>query len=1069
MRLKKFLFKLPISIFIVLLLWGINFPENSTAQTNTNGIPITGIVLDESGEVVIGVNVIVKGTSAGTVTNANGSYSIQVPNANAILQFAYLGYKTQEIRVGNQSKINITLKEDSQLLSEIVVVGYGTMKKSDLTGAVSSVKSEAIQKSIPTSIDQVLQGRAAGVQVQQNSGMPGATTSVRIRGISSLNGFTDPIYVIDGVVIEGGSNNGINTNPLASVNPADIVSMDILKDASAAAIYGSRGSGGVIMVTTRRGQKGEATVNYNGYVGWQQLPEKLEVLNLREYAAHRNVLAENGMINYNNYFVRPDLLGEGTNWQDELFNTAFMQNHQISIAGGNDLSTYNLGAGYSNQDGIATGSGFKRLNLSGNFDAQAKKWLKTGINFAFSNTYQKLTVSDQSLVQVAIRTTPDVPVRNADGSFAASDEQFMPTNPMAMALLIDNNNESYGIRANTYAEITPGAIKGLKFRSELSFDYNTSNGYRFQPTYRLSQTQFNERNEGRFTKQYNKGWVWANTLTYDHTFNDVHKLIAMIGEEASKNTWSYLMGLRSGYPTNGSTDLTLGDATTAANDGYSGNSSLIGLFGRIFYSYADRYLLTTTLRRDGSSNFAPGRQWGTFPSVALAWRVSEENFLKDNEIVDNLKLRLGWGIVGNQFTPDHYSFLMRYAVQTTPWGAGLYADNMYNENITWEKTTSTNVGFDLSILKNRIELVFDWYNKKTNDLLMPLYVPDYLLYERNLAWGNVGSLENKGFEITLNTVNINRKDFNWRSNLIFSLNRNKALEMGTSGSQILGRVDDNSWGMTGQTIINRTVIGQPIGQFYGYEVIGRFEKATDFYFVNEKGEVVRTPVMSDLPINETSGVWIGDYIYRDQNNDGVINEQDRTFIGNPEPKFTYGIGNTFTYKNIDLTIQLTGVYGNDVVNYSRRYMENPRRNISNLFKTALDYAKVDLIDPNGPNDYRNVRIAGGDPHSPRLSLSTATSDYNFAFSDRFIEDGSYLRIQNVSLGYTLPQQWTKKIGVSNLKIYANLQNLHTFSKYKGFDPEIGISYGYQGSQLTGVDNGRYPSPRIYTFGLNASF
>ena len=1040
------------------------FPMILPAQT----ISVSGVVTDETGETLPGVSISIQGTNQGTVSDIDGNYTIDVSSTGRLL-FSYVGYVPQTINVGGRTVINVVMKEDSKLLEEVVVIGYGTMKKTDLTGAVSSVKSEAIQKSIPTSIDQVLQGRAAGVQVQQNSGMPGATTSIRIRGISSLNASTDPIYVIDGVVIEGGSSGGVATNPLNSINPSDIVSMDILKDASAAAIYGSRAGNGVIIITTKRGQKGEAIVNYNGYVGWQQIQKQLDVLNLREYAAHRYVLAENGMINYNNYFVRPDLLDDGTNWQDELFNTAFMQNHQISIAGGNDLSTYNLGGGYSNQDGIATGSGFKRLNLSGNFDAQAKKWLKTGVNFAFSNTFQQLTVSDQSLVQVALRTTPDVPVRNADGSFAASDEQFMPTNPMAMAMLIDNNNESYGIRANTYAEITPdGAVKGLKFRSELSFNYNTSNGYRFQPTYRLSQSQFSDMNEGRFTKQYNKFWGWANTLTYDRTVNDVHRLTLMLGEEAQNSTWSYLMGLRNGYPTNGSTDLTLGDATTAANDGYSGSSPFIGIFGRVFYSYADRYLLTATVRRDGSSNFAPGHQWGTFPSAALAWRVSEENFLKDNTLVNNLKLRLGWGKVGNQNIPDHFSYLMRYGVQTTPWGAGLYADNMYNESVTWETTTSTNVGFDLSILRNRIELVFDWYNKKTEDLLMYLYVPDYLLYERNLAWGNVGSLENKGIEITLNTLNVNAKDFNWRSNLNFSLNRNKVLDMGT-GNQILGRVDDNSWGMTGQTVINRTVQGQPIGQFYGYEVIGRFEKATDFYFVNENGEIVRTPVMSDLPINETSGVWVGDYIYKDQNNDGVIDEQYRTYIGNPEPKFTYGIGNTFSYKNIDLTVQLTGVYGNDIVNYSRRYMENPRRNISNLFVSALDYARLDLIDPNGPNDYRNVQIVGGAGHSPRLPLSTATSDYDFAFSDRFIEDGSYLRIQNVSLGYTFPKQWTQKIGISNLKIYANLQNLYTFTKYKGFDPEIGVSYGYQGSLLTGVDNGRYPSPRIYTFGLNASF
>jgi TonB-linked SusC/RagA family outer membrane protein len=1035
---------------------------------SAQNITVKGLIRDKDGESLPGASVAVKGSSLGTSADVNGNYSLAVSDSKAVLVFSYLGFVTQEITIGGRSVIDVTLLEDQHLLEEVVVVGYGTMKKSDLTGSVASVKSEAIQKSVPTSLDQVLQGRAAGVQVQQNSGMPGATTSIRIRGISSLNASTDPIYVIDGVVIEGGSSNGISTNPLVSINPADIVSMDILKDASATAIYGSRAANGVIMITTRRGEKGAAIVSYNGYAGWQQIPKQLDVLNLREYAAHRNVLAENNMINYNNSFVRPDLLGEGTDWQDELFNTALMHSHNVTIAGGNDVTTYSLGAGLSNQDGIATGSGFKRLSLSGNFDAQTKKWLKTGVNFAFSNTYQKLTVSDQSLVQVAIRTTPDVPVRNADGTFAASDEQFMPTNPMAMAMLIDNNNETYGIRGNTYAEITPANI-GLKFRSELSFNYSTSNGYRFQPTYRLSQTQFNETNEGRFTKQYNKYWSWANTLTYDRTFNGIHKLTAMVGEEFQNSIWSYLMGLRNGYPTNGSTDLTLGDATTAANDGYSGDLPLIGFFGRVFYSYADKYLVTGTLRRDGSSNFFTGRKWGTFPSAAFAWRISEESFLKDSPSISNVKLRVGWGIVGNQNVPDHFAYLMRYGVVPTTWGTGLRQDNISNELIKWESTNSLNIGLDFSLFKNRIDVVLDWYNKKTDDLLMILPLPEYVSAGRNNPWGNYGSLQNRGFELTLNTTNVENRNFNWRTNLNFSFNRNKVLDIGNELGEFVGRVDDNAWGMTGQTVINRTIEGQAIGQFYGYQVIGRFEKATDFYYKNENGEIVRTPVISDLPIDEKSGVWIGDYIYRDQNNDGKIDEKDRVFIGNPEPKFTAGLGNTFTYKNIDLSIQLTGVFGNDVVNYSRRYMENPRRNISNLFTTALDYARLDLIDPNGPNDYRNVKIVGGDAHSPRLPLSTATSDYDFAFSDRFIEDGSYLRIQNISLGYTLPKQWTRKIGLTGVKVYANLQNLYTFTTYRGFDPEIGVSYGYQGSMLTGVDNGRYPSPRIYTFGLNVSF
>jgi TonB-linked SusC/RagA family outer membrane protein len=799
------------------------------------------------------------------------------------------------------------------------------------------------------------------------------------------------------------------------------------------------------------------------------------VLNLREYAAHRNVLADNSLINYNNAFVAPEYLGEGTDWQSELFNTAMMTNHNVSFAGGTEKSTYNMSAGYSNQDGIAAGSGFQRYALSGNFDSNIKKWVKVGINFAMSNTFQKLTVSDQSLVSVALRSTPDIPVRNADGTFAAADEQFMPTNPMAMAMLIDNNQENFGLRGNTYGEFYFDSwLKGLTWRTELAFDFGMSNVSRFQPTYRLSQTQFSETNEGMESKNYSKFWGWTNTLTYNRTFAEDHRLQVMAGIEYQKAYWQYLMGLRNGYPTNSLPDISIGDATTAANDGYKGDSPFIGTFARLFYSYTDTYMLTATIRRDGSSNFAKGNRWGTFPSAAFAWRISEYSFLKER--IDNFKIRLGWGMVGNQnLSVDHFAYLMRYNVQTTPWGAGLYADNMFNEDVSWEATSSWNAGFDLAFAKSRIEIVFDWYNKTTRNLLMPIYVPVYIQAGRNLAYGNVGSLNNHGFEVTLNTLNVKNRDFNWRSSINFSLNRNKVIDIGENGNaEIYGRVDDNSWGMTGQTIINRTKEGRPIGEFYGYQVIGRFEQATDFYMYNDKGKVVRTPVttLSDgslLPIDEKAGVWIGDLIYKDQNGDGIIDEQDRTVIGNPEPKFTFGFNNTFTYKNLDLSVQLIGVFGNDVVNYVRRYMDNPRRNISNLFISALDYATVGLINENGPNDYRNVQVTGGDSHTPRMPLSTVTSEYDYAFSDRFVEDGSYLRIQNISLGYSLPQDAIRKIGVNNVKLYVNLQNVYTFSKYKGYDPEIGVVYGYQNSLVTGADVGRYPTPRIYTFGINVTF
>ena len=1067
MRLKKNRFKL--LTFVALFFFiGVNLPGKLTAQTNPDGIPITGIILDQTGEAIIGANVIVKGTNIGAVTDADGNFSIRVPNENAILQVSYLGFKSQEIRVGNQRKINVTLNEDSQLLGEVVVVGYGTMKRKDLTGAITSVNSDAIAKSLPTSIDQVLQGRAAGVQVVQNSGMPGATTSIRIRGTNSLSSSNEPIYVIDGVVIDGGGINGsANTNALASINPADIVSLDILKDVSATAIYGSRGSNGVIIITTKRGQKGEAKIDYSGYMGWQQLPKKLDVLNLRQYAANRNTLAEHNLVNANNNFVRPDLLGEGTDWQGELFRTAMMQNHNLTISGGSDKQTYNLGGGFTNQDGIAAGSGFKRLNLTGAFDFQVKPWAKAGINFAFAQTNQTVTVSDQSLINVAIRTTPDVPVLNADGSFAASDEQFMPTNPMAMALLIDNKNEIMDVRANPYIDITPAFIPGLSYRPELSFNYILTNNSRFQPTYRLSNTQFNEVNQAEYSKQYNKYWSLRHVLTYNRAI-DTHTFTAMVGQEMTKSTWEYLSGSRRGFPTNGATDLNLGDITTAANGGYSGVHTMASFLGRLFYSYDDRLMFTANIRRDGTSRFAPGLRWGWFPSAAVAWRVSNEEFLKDDPCINNLKLRLGWGVAGNQNIPVSYPYLASYGVSPSNWGGGLIAQNLPNEDLTWESTDSYNIGIDLSLFKNRIEFVGDVYYKKTRNLLLESILPAYVGVsgQGSLSppYVNVGSLQNRGIELALNTININTRDFQWRTNLVYSLNRNKVLEINTQTGILNYTISDNMWGSGGSSVISRTMVDQPIGQFYGYQIIGRFEKATDFYYKDINGNVNRVPVMANLDINENSGVWIGDFIYKDNNGDGVIDEKDRVIIGNPEPKFTCGFGNTFTYKNWDFTIFLVGSYGNDVINYARRYMENPRRNISNLFVKAINYARLDLIDPNGPNDYRNVKIVGGDWDMPRMPLSTATSDYDYAFSDRYIEDGSYLRIQNISLGYTFPRQWISKAGISNLKLYANLQNVYTFTKYSGFDPEIGIS-----NRLNGVDNGRYPSPRVYTVGINLTF
>jgi TonB-linked SusC/RagA family outer membrane protein len=878
--------------------------------------------------------------------------------------------------------------------------------------------------------------------------------------------------VIDGVVISGSGN--ATNNPLASINPNDIASMDVLKDASATAIYGAQASNGVIIVNTKRGQKGQATVNYNGYAGWQEVPTRVDVLNLREYGTLRLERSELlGQIPSNQY-LRPDLLGEGTDWQKELFNRAPMHNHNISISGGNEGVSYNLSAGYSNQKGIAEGSGFRRLSLLGNMEAKVNNWIKAGVNFAFSETKQVTTAGNNvanagSLVLTAIRSTPDVPVRNVDGTFGMPEGQYMPINPIAIALLIDNRNSSYGARANTYLEVTPTVVPGLSYRTEFAFDFNIYNAYFFEPTYYLSDFQYQDINTSRWNKNFNKYYSWRNIVTYDRTFGK-HKITAMAGQEMSKNAWENTMGLRKGLPTNGATDPNLGDATTAEYEAGSGANSLLSYFGRAFYSYNDRYMLTATIRRDGSSKFAPQNRWGWFPSFALAWRMSEEDWLKGVSAISNLKLRAGWGLVGNQNIPANNAWRAVYSPTTTFFGTGLMAGNTPNENLTWESTSSANIGFDLGLFNDRIDIVVDFYYKKTNDLLMEASLPAFVGTSSapggsEAPWVNLGSLENKGVEVTLNTRNIETPDFSWSSNFVFSLNRNKVVEMNTSTGEDIRQTPDWVWGGSGQTPVVRSSVGQPIGQFYGYEVVGRFDQPTDLYMINDKGEKVRTPVFDDLPISLTEGVWIGDYIYRDVNGDGKITEQDRVAIGNPEPRFNVGFSNNFSYRNWDLSIQLVGVFGNDIVNYARRYMSNPYYGSSNLVKDAVDFARIDLIDPLGPaDDWRNQQVVGGGKYNARLSSNARASEHNFAFSNRFVEDGSYMRIQNVSLGYTFPQQWMKKIWVSNLKIYANLSNLYTFTKYRGFDPEIGTDGG-----LTGVDTGRYPSPRVYTVGVNLTF
>lgn len=1023
---------------------------------------VTGNVKDASGDPMIGITVSLDGKPV-AVTDLDGNFTVQNAKSSSVIKLSYVGYLDQQFTVGNKNQFNLTMKEDPKALEEVVVVGYGTMKRSDLTGAVTSVGDEAISKSVSTSIDQVLQGRAAGVQVQTNTGTPGGSSTIRIRGTNSLNATSQPIFVIDGVIIDSSSGDNGDSNPLSEINPSDIVSMDILKDASATAIYGSRASNGVIMITTKRGKAGDATVTYDGYVGWQTMPKSLDVLNLKQYAQHYNDIADAQIKSATNSFVRPELLGEGTDWQDELFRHALMTSHNLSVTGGSEKITYALSAGYLDQDGIVIGSSFRRQTLRGNTDAQIKKWLKGGFSFSLADSKQQTLANSYSIILTALRSQPSVAVRSADGSFDGPDDQWMPDNPVALAQITRNYNKKFNFRVSTYLEAT--IFKGLTYRTELSADYNNNKYYYYMPDYKFGVKTSDSRTS-QWTSTNSKYWSWRNILTYANTFGK-HSINAMLGQEMSHNHYETQVTSANGFPSNSATDPSAGSNDSSSPVGYQDNSSIFSYFGRAFYSYDDRYLATFTLRRDGSSMFADVHRWGWFPSAALAWRVSGEKFMQNVKWINNLKLRAGWGETGNQ-NVRQWAYMALLTTYNTPWGVGVLNGNNANPDLKWETTKSWNLGFDLSVLNNRIDIVFDWYYKKTNDLLMELDLPAFLgsgggsnYGTAANPWGNVGSLRNTGIEFTINSININKKNFQWSSNFVFSLNRNKVLSLDTETGTLPQTFQVGSETAT----VTNTVVGQPMAQFWGYKVIGRFDKPEDFYYKDAQGNVKQVALPTGCSISK-SGSWLGDYRFADLNGDGVIDNNDQTFIGNPEPKFTFGFGNTLSWKGWDFSFQFTGSYGNKVLNYNRRQLEITG-STSNLLTSVLNYARVEKIDPNGPDDYRNYWVTNASSTTmPRL-YTESYSNGNNRVSDAFVEDGSYIRLQNVSLSYTFPKKWIEHLYLSNVKLYMNIQNLFTITKYDGYDPEVGSLYG--DALKNGIDYNRYPSPRIYTFGINVSF
>ena len=1022
---------------------------------------VKGVVSDKDGLTLPGVNVIVKNTKTGLITDFDGNFQVDVPS-NGILVFSYIGFKTQEVSVNGKTTINVVLEESTTELDAVVVIGYGTQKKEDVNGAISSIKAKDIEDLKVVSAEQMLQGKLAGVAVSSSSGQPGSASSVRVRGITSLSGTNEPLYIIDGVPVSGDatgksssgrplgggdftSRGDVTVSPLAMLNPNDIESVDVLKDASATAIYGSRGANGVILITTKSGKKGTGKIAYETYTSFIKNSKDLDVMNLQEYAIHQNALATAFGQEPRVEFSHPELLGAGTDWQDEVYRTAIAKSHQLSFSGSKEGIDYYISGNYLDQEGTIIGSGYKRYGLRTNMNGKVKDWLKVGTNLSGTITNQKLTVSNNyfGIISNTLLQSPDIPVRNPDGSFAGppANQSVTYYNPVAEALSTSNKLIRKNFLGNFYADLD--LFKGLKYRFELGANTEFSEGDLFRPSYAWG-AQVNEFADLDVSRQNWYSVNVKNLLTYDRTFSK-HRITVLAGQESNDNHWEGISAYATGFLTNTIPTINNADPDLSTVTGYKGSASLYSLFGRIIYDFDNRYGLSASYRGDKSSKFDPvtKKQWGYFPAVALSWKLSNEAFMEGTKkYVDNIKFRLGYGETGNQQIPNN-TYAAFLNSQNSAIGPGFLIANLPNPDVTWESLVQKNLGIDFTVLDSKLGVSVDMYVKDSKDFLFKKPLPGYLTGGGSQYGGqdspylNTGSIRNKGIEISVNYATDSAKDFSWSTNFVFSKNKNEVLSLDPSVKLFQ---DFNTNGYQPYTVTN-SVVGQPVGQFYGYVDEGLFNNIDDLN---------AAPIQFGQSVGTGNGqTYLGDVKYKDINGDGVINSDDRTFIGNPNPDFTFGFTNNFKYKNFDLSVFIQGSYGNDILNLTRRAGISNSQLYVNQFTEAANYWTTTNTDTNIP------RPVG------------STSSPNVQISSRFIEDGSYARIQNLTFGYSLPSDLISKLKLSRLRIYGSVQNLYTFTNYSGYDPEVGSLN--QNALLTGIDSGKYPLPRTIAFGMNVEF
>ena len=1018
-------------------------------------LTLNGTVLDENNQPLTGAGVMVKGTTNGEVTDLDGKFTIWLNKKGVDITVSYIGYKTYEFRYGGQDNITIRLEPDTELLEEIVVVGYGTMKKSDLTGSVASVSSDAIEGYQVSSIAGALGGQIAGVQITQTDGTPGASVNINIRGVGTLNGDNSPLYIVDGFQVD-------NIDWLSN---SDIESIEVLKDASSAAIYGSRAANGVLMVTTKSGRESKPTISYNGSASYRTISKKLETLSPYEFVKLQSEVNseyaktyfkegndENGVpYRYQSLDDYADL--KGVVWQDETFRPTWSQDHNVSVAGGSPESQYSLNFSRYDEEGIFLNSGFDKT--TGKLRIKQKLWptvtLEATVNYAQTNKKGAGTTADNGrfnmLAQIlsarptgGLRLTDEELLEMAiDPVMEEEGESLAQVNPVKQTQSVTNTKRAEMWSAN--ASISWQIIKGLTFRSAATYNNTVTRTNVFynngsKEAYRNGRSPYGQ-------SQFNRDvrWVNFNHLTWKQKVRK-HSYDVMIGHEVSSKSTEYLLGQAMDFPFDnlGNDNLSLGATPSKVASSYASNS-LLSFFTRANYNYDNRYLFTATMRADGSTVFSAKNKWGYFPSFSAAWRIDKEKFMKNVNWISNLKLRAGWGTVGNDRIANYLSLDL---YSTEKYGVGtnlttvLTPKQLRNSNLKWEGSSTINLGLDFGFFEDRISMSVDLFDKNTKDLLLAQQLAHATGFSTQMQ--NIGKIRNRGLELSFNSTNIDRKNFLWQTNFNISFIENKLISLadGTDYVQTRSGFDSN---FTANDYI--AIVGESLGLIYGYEWDGLYQ-ANDFT-VTPDGKYILKEGVVDNP-SYTAGVQPGVVKYVDQTGDGKITSEDRTVIGNALPKWYGGITNTFSFYGVDFSFMFQYNYGNDIYNATRVFATQSRRGRVNML--------AEVADRWTPTNANNT--------VPKYDGYVTNDIYS-----RFVEDGSFLRLKNVTLGYTLPSKLTKKAKISKIRVYATAQNLYCFNNYSGFDPEV--STAGNNPMTPGLDWGAYPKSRIFTMGLDLQF